>query len=115
MDVRFVGTDGIEEHAAGDVPALLARSDGFIWIDVPEFDDEAANLLTDVFHTHRAVIEACRRRNHTPSIHAYEQHFFVILHTPLLGAAGHVHLLELDLLVGRDHLVTVHGPINPAV
>jgi Mg2+ and Co2+ transporter CorA len=37
------------------------------------------------------------------------------LHAPLLGVAGHVHLLELDQLVGTRYLVTVHGPINPAV
>lgn len=115
MDVRFVGTSGVEQHDVSEVKSLLERDDGFLWIDIPSFDDEAAGVLTDVFDTHHAVLDACRRRNHTPSIHAYPQHFFVILHTPLLGAAGHVHLLELDLLVGRDHLVTVHGPINPAV
>jgi Mg2+ and Co2+ transporter CorA len=26
-----------------------------------------------------------------------------------------VHLLELDQIIGRNYLVTVHGPINPAV
>lgn len=50
-----------------------------------------------------------------PTVHAYENHYFVTLHAPLLGAAGHVHLLELDQVVGRGFLVTVHGPINPAV
>ena len=38
-----------------------------------------------------------------------------LLHSPFAGTAGHVHLLELDQLVGRRYLVTVHGPINPVV
>jgi Mg2+ and Co2+ transporter CorA len=33
----------------------------------------------------------------------------------LLGRAGHVHLLELDQIIGHHYLVTVHGPVNPAV
>ena len=31
------------------------------------------------------------------------------------GHRGHVHYIELDQIVGRNYLVTVHGPINPAV
>jgi Mg2+ and Co2+ transporter CorA len=37
------------------------------------------------------------------------------VHTPLAGHAGHVHLLELDQVVGHSFLVTVHGPLNPVV
>jgi Mg2+ and Co2+ transporter CorA len=33
----------------------------------------------------------------------------------LLGGAGHVHLLELDQIIGHHFLVTVHGPVIPAV
>jgi magnesium transporter len=39
----------------------------------------------------------------------------VILHSPELGKAGHVHYVELDQFVGARYLVTVHGPVNPAV
>ena len=31
------------------------------------------------------------------------------------GAGGHVHYVELDQFVGARYLVTVHGPVNPAV
>jgi Mg2+ and Co2+ transporter CorA len=33
----------------------------------------------------------------------------------LRGDSGHVHYLELDLFVGPNYLVTVHGPRNPVV
>ncbi len=115
MDVRFVGTGGIEEKTVGDVADLLARSDGFVWIDIPSFDANAETLLVTGFQAHPRVIEACRTRNHVPSVHSYEGHFFTILHAPLLGEAGHVHLLEIDQIVGHNYLITVHGPINPIV
>lgn len=113
MDVRFVGTDGIAEYAASDVAALLERTDGFVWIDVPVFDETAAAVLRDEIQCHPAVLDAFARRNHVPSVHGYDRHVFTILHAPLLGRAGHVHMLELDQVVGLNHLVTVHGPLNP--
>ena len=115
MDVRYVDDRGVHHHDAGELPELLARSDGFVWVDVPSWDGEAERLLTDTLGCHPQLVETCGRRNHVPAVHAYEQHLFVTLHTPLRGDAGHVHLLELDQVVGRNYLVTVHGPLNPAV
>jgi Mg2+ and Co2+ transporter CorA len=60
-------------------------------------------------------LEACQARNHVPTMHAYPDHVFITTQSPLLGAAGHVHLLELDQIIGLDYLVTVHGPLNPVV
>lgn len=115
MHVRFVGADGIEEHGPGHLAELLGRDDGFTWVDIPLCDDEAVAVMREQFGCHPALIDACQRRNHVPSVHAYEAHVFTILHAPLLGEAGHVHLLELDQVVGHNHLITVHGPLNPSV
>jgi Mg2+ and Co2+ transporter CorA len=115
MDVRFITPSGADAAAAEDLPALLTRGGGFVWVDVPRWDAEAEATLGHVFRLHPLVIDACRRRNHTPTVHGYEDHVFLTLHTPLVGQAGHVHLLELDEIVGRNFLVTVHGPLNPAV
>jgi Mg2+ and Co2+ transporter CorA len=115
VDVRFVGPEGVVEADGPALEALLARDDGFVWVDVPVLDEAAETLLRDRLHCHPAVVDACRRRNHVPSVHAYPDMYFTILHAPLLGEAGHVHLLELDQLVGARFLVTVHGPINPAL
>jgi Mg2+ and Co2+ transporter CorA len=115
MDVRFITPSGIEDALAQDLPALLERGGGFVWVDVPRWDAEAEATLGHVFRLHPLVIDACRRRNHTPTVHGYEDHVFLTLHTPLVGQAGHVHLLELDEIVGRNFLATVHGPLNPAV
>jgi Mg2+ and Co2+ transporter CorA len=115
MRICFVGSQGLEEHGTKALPDLLARKDGFAWIDVPEWDEQAEVTLSGVLHAHPMVIEACRRRNHVPTVHGYEEHIFVTVHAPLVGEPGHVHLLELDQIVGRNYLVTVHGPVNPVV
>jgi hypothetical protein len=46
---------------------------------------------------------------------AYRDLIFVVLHGPELGKGGHVHYVELDQFIGPRYLVTVHGPVNPAV
>ncbi|KQZ88285.1 hypothetical protein ASD62_02030 [Phycicoccus sp. Root563] len=115
MDTWLVTADGIEPHPSSDIAALLARSEGFVWVDAPDFDDEVEHVLRDVLHAHPLVLKACRERNFVPTVHGYEDHTFVVVHTPLPGEGGHVHMLELDQLVGARYLVTVHGPRNPAV
>ena len=112
-DILFVRPTVVERCTAEDLPRLLARDDGFLWVDVPDCREDDAHLLVDAFHFHPMAVQACLARNHVPTLHAYEAYVFVVVHTPESGAAGHVHLLELDQFVGQRYLVTVHGPLNP--
>jgi magnesium transporter len=116
MDVRFLDADGVHERVAADVPDLSEGSagGGFWWVDIPEWDEDAESLLKRL-GSHPLVIEACRQRNYVPIVHGYGDHVFLTTQSPYLGSAGHVHLLELDQIVGHGYLVTVHGPINPEV
>jgi magnesium transporter len=115
VNVRFVSASGVDDHPPADLPGLLDRDDGFVWVDVPVLDDEAEHALATTFGFHGLTLRSCRERNHVPATHAYPDYVFVVLHAPDIGTAGHVHLLELDQFVGRNYLVTVHGPINPEV
>lgn len=115
MDLWFVHPDGIEPHDESRLTELLERTDGFVWIDMLAHDEHAQRVLTEVLGAHPLVVADCRKRNHVPTVHGYPDHVFVVVHSPFAGNAGHVHLLELDQLVGRRYLVTVHGPINPVV
>lgn len=115
MEAWFVQPDGLTRHSSGEIPGLLERTDGITWVDVASWDTEAETTLIEVFRCHPLVVSACRQRNHVPTVHGYASHVFVILHAPLAGQSGHVHMLELDQVVGRNYLVTVHGPLNPAV
>ena len=95
-----------------ELDALLDRSDGFCWVDVPVWSDAAEALLVRL-GCHPRLVDSCKRRNYVPVVHTYPGQVFVTVHAPLLGSHGHVHLLELDLIIGEHVLVTVHGPINP--
>ena len=108
-------TVGVEACSVEQLPDLLTRADGFVWVDVPVFDEASERRLAETFGFHDLTLRACRERNHVPATHAYPGYLFVVLHAPETGGAGHVHLLEIDQFVGDRYLVTVHGPLNPEV
>src|SRR5215218_147246 len=85
MDVRFVSDEGIEQHPVGELEQLLARDDGLVWVDIPVCDQEAAQVLTEVFEFHPLAVQACIERNAVPKVRAYRDHLFVVLHAPELG------------------------------
>ena len=105
---------GAERHTVAELDDLLAKND-LIWVDIPSCDDDAARVLRDVFHFHPLAIRDCVERNRVPRVHPYDDHVLVVMHTPERGRHGHVHYVELDLLIGPRYVITVHGPVNPAV
>ena len=115
MHVRFVSPAGVELYDAAELPTLLARADGLVWVDVPVWDEQAEQTLSSIFGFHPLAIRDSAHRNQVPKIHRYDDHLFLVLHAPQPGAGGHVHYVELDQFIGDRYLVTVHGPLNPAV
>jgi magnesium transporter len=115
MKLRWIDSGDVSTRDLTELPDLLKRDTGFLWLDIPEWSDEAEALLAREFHFHSMAISESRNRNHIPRVHVYPHHVFIVVHAPEIGAGGHVHYLELDQFVGENFLVTVHGPISPKV
>src|SRR3954451_19856050 len=111
----MITPDGVARHPVADLPGLLGRSDCVLWVDIPEGDPDAVRVLGDVFGFHPRAVQDSVQRSPVPKVHVYPDHAFVVLHAPEAGAGGHVHYVELDQFVGARFVVTVHGPVNPAV
>jgi Mg2+ and Co2+ transporter CorA len=115
MQVVSLTGDKVETHEVSDVAALLKRDDTLIWVDIPECSDEAVALLTDVLECHPLAVRDCMQRNRVPRVRIYPHQQLLIVHGPERGPSGHVHYIELDQIIGDKYVVTVHGPLNPAV
>jgi magnesium transporter len=115
MELRYVTPAGVEVGGSDEVSSWRARNDGFVWLHYDSCDDDAAATLRDDFAFHPTAVQTCRQRTHLPTFHGYADHWFVLVHRPFVGRAGHVHLLQLGVFIGRDSLVTLHGPHNPDV
>ena len=115
MDVHLITDAGISQRTPEELPALLERREGLVWVDMPKVDQEAGKVLAEVFDFHPLAIQDCENRNQVPKVHVYARDVFLALHSPELGKGGHVHHLELDQFVGPGYLVTIHGPLDPEV
>ena len=115
MDVYLIRDGAVTQHQAAELPSLLDRDDGLVWVDIVACDDADAKVLSEVFGMHPLAVRACVERNRVPKVHAYAGHVLLIGHEPERGAAGHVHYVEMDQIIGDSYLVVVHGPVNPVV
>ena len=115
MHVYLITDAGLERHPVDELKRLLQIEDAVVWVDIPLCRTADAELLSEVFGFHDLAVRDCLERNHVSKIHTYEDHVFTVLHAPEIGARGHVHYIELDQFLGRNYLVTVHGPLNPVV
>jgi Mg2+ and Co2+ transporter CorA len=115
MQVVSLTGDKVEKHQVSDVAGLLTRAGTLVWVDIPECGDEAVRLLTDVLGCHPLAVRDCMQRNRVPRVRIYPHQQLLIVHGPERGPSGHVHYIELDQIIGDKYVVTVHGPINPAV
>jgi Mg2+ and Co2+ transporter CorA len=115
MRVSFIDLEGtLEDYTADDLPALVRRRNGFVWVDIPVCDDRTAGVLSTVFEFGARDIKSCMERNRVPKVHAYPDYLFFVVHAPQPGDRGHVHFLELDQFVGDNFLVTAHA-FNPTI
>jgi magnesium transporter len=115
MMLRWIDSDGVSNHDVAELADLRKRTEGFLWLDIPEWSEDAEVILANEFHFHPMAIAESKSRSHIPRVHVYPHHVFIVVHAPEIGAAGHVHYLELDQFIGKDFLITVHGPISPKV
>jgi magnesium transporter len=115
MDVWLIAGSGVEHRPVDELEMLIALQEGLVWVDIPTCDEEGVRVLSEVFGFHRLAVRDCVERNQVPKIHAYSDHVFIVLHAPERGQGGTVHYVELDQFVGPGFLVTVHGPLSPAV
>ena len=115
MDIWLITGGGVERKAAEELDLLIAMQEGLVWVDIPTCDAEGVRVLSEVFGFHPLAVRDCVERSQVSKIHAYPDHVFLVLHAPERGRGGTVHYVELDQFVGPGFVVTVHGPLDPAI
>lgn len=115
FDVRWVADGAATASTWDDVPILLNRDDGFVWVDVPRCDRDAASSLERVLGLHPRALLDCRDGVAVPKFHVYRDHVFVALHTLRRVSDGTLEPVQFNQFVGHRLLVTIHGPLSPHV
>ncbi len=108
MDVYWIGTQGFERRSVEDLTSLLARDDGFVWVDAPEGATGNSQIWQGVFGFDSRAIRACTERSLVPKVQATAAYLLLILHIPEPVGAGRTYSFELGLFLGQRYLVTIH-------
>lgn len=114
MDVRHITSQGVIRCTPDEIEALL-DGPGLTWIDVPYWDADTAHVLERWLGLEPSTVRECAANSPVPRLQVHDGHAVVTLHAPVRGEGGHVHHIEIDQVVGPNWLLTVHGPMDPAV
>lgn len=102
----------VESDLAG-LPDLLAAGT-LVWVDITGPSEPGVAVMRDVFHFHPLAIEDTFNQRQRPKLEAYPDLLFMILNT-LDTARDSLRIEELDVFLGPNYLVTVHGDPEPVI
>lgn len=98
-----------------ELAARLATQDsGVIWLDITGPNDEDVQIMRDVFHFHPLAIEDTRNARQRPKVEEFPNTVFFVLN-PVRSHDHTIEFCELDVFVGHNYVVTVHGGDEPVI
>jgi len=102
-----------------DLPALLARPDRVVWVDLNQPTAGETAVLSDVFHFHPLAIEDCRGAHahpQHPKIEDFRDYLFILTHGVTPDASSRdFRTRTLSLFLGKNFLVSYHRDASRSV
>jgi magnesium transporter len=107
----------LREAEISELPELLAAPDSVVWIDMHKPASEERACLLDTFKLHPMVVEDLLADAATPKLERFEGYLYVVLHALLPGweRATELPIGELDVLIGKNFVVTSHEQVLPSI
>nr|WP_129629652.1 magnesium/cobalt transporter CorA [Candidatus Oscillochloris fontis] len=93
----------------------VADPQTLLWLDLEAPDEAEVQLLSAEFGFHPLAIEDAVRDHERPKVDSYENYYLLIFYSAryVAGDDLKLHLLNLNLFVGPNYLVTIRrGPIS---
>ena len=112
--VRRSTANGLEEVSRDSVPELLQRSDNQLWLHFDRPTEEELSFLQKELKIHHLTLEDIVNQNQRPKIESFEDYVYIAVHPLVRKQRWQIEPSELDLLLGRRWIVSVHyGPLPP--
>lgn len=92
-----------------ELPALLARADLRLWVDLDRPSAEELARVVDVFGFHPLAVEDCRAPTHEPKVEGYDGYVFLIVHViDPESLEQRVTTTDVECFFADRYLVTHH-------
>ena len=106
-----------ENPPAGSLASLLAEPGVMIWVDLDAATEEEIRVvMQDAFGIHPLTIEDCVQDTPLPKFEEMESYLYLVMHAVDYTRAEKFSTTELDLILGRNFLVTFHRrPLKPLI
>ena len=114
VDVRLITENGVERRKPDDIGSLI-DGPGLVWIDVAYWDATTEEKLVALLGLHPRAAHDCTERNPVPKVHVYPGHVSWCCTAPSGARAATCTTSSSTSSSAPNWLVTVHGPMNPAV
>jgi magnesium transporter len=95
--------------------ALRAEPNVMLWVDLSDpTPGEAKSIFEDLFAFHPLVIEDCISDSPLPKLETYDDYLYFVMHAVDYSKTDKFTTTELDLILGKNFLVTFHRqPLKP--
>lgn len=95
--------------------ALRAEPNAMLWVDLSEpTPEETKMILEDLFGFHPLVVEDCVSDSPLPKLETYDDYLYFVMHAVDYSKTDKFTTTELDLILGKNFLVTFHRqPLKP--
>jgi magnesium transporter len=100
------------------IASALQDAGGLLWVDLAsEAPQDCETLLLDTFGFHPLAVEDALHESHVPKVDDWGRYLYLVLHAVRFDQASDpaVDVLELDVFVGPNYVVTHHEKPIPAV
>jgi len=104
--------NGLENVGREAVAELLPSGNANLWFHFDTPTEEELRFLQDDLKIHHLTIEDVVNQNQRPKIEAFEEYVYIAIHPLRHSKKWQIEPTELDLLLDRHWIVSVHyGPL----
>ena len=100
-----------------DLPQILKNAEGVLWVDFEETPSEADEpILRDLFGFHPLAVDDALQETHVPKLDDWGKYLYIVLQAITFSReTSSIEILELDVFLGSNYIVTHHDLPIPAV
>ena len=112
LTIRRSTGNGLENVSRDAIADLLLRGDSDLWFHFDAPTEEELRFLRDDLKIHHLTLEDVVNQNQRPKIESFDDYVYIAIHPLMHKEKWQIEPSELDLLLGRHWIASVHyGPL----